>query len=200
MIITSEQRDTKIQFHVVVDGVECHVHVPDDAKARKLAGWAIVASDLSVAKKQLQLLSIQSDTDVRHAIWIIAITFYVRCFVSGGVMLRKHNHLKGISQKLREFHDSLIAMRMNYTAHAGLNEHQLVQVCIALHPDLNDKKIVQIGYLHARRISPLSTEVDDFLSLIDELQPVVSSRIKKFEEHLIQTADIGRMYFDATSK
>jgi hypothetical protein len=200
MIITTDQRDTKLQFHVVVDGVDCPVHVPDDAKARNLAGWATVASDLSVAKKQLQLLSVQSDTDVQHAIWITAVTFYVRCFVSGGVMLSENDHLKGISPTLRAFHDSLIAMRMNYTAHAGANEHQLVQVCVALNPDTNDRKIVQIGYLHARRISPMPTEVDEFLSLIKELEAVVSARIKKSEEHLIQTADIDRMYLDVTSK
>jgi hypothetical protein len=201
-VIFSPTEETNVALVPFVDGVACSQIIIDDKYGKRITGLVIIKQDLERASDCLALLNPDLEHRVSEALWLSAIGFYSRCFVSGegrGLTLEK-KHLSTLCNHLQDFHKHIIDIRHSYTAHAGKNGFEKVIVSAVLSPDKSNKQVVGIGHGIVRQIGTSAEELKIFQALISEVNSIVDSLYSKATGRLtqeLQKQDINQLYIRA---
>lgn len=123
----------------------------------------------------------------RQPLFVAGITFYGKCFMEAkgrnGVVLDRSS-IKG---DFRSVHDSLMLLRHNLTAHAGLEKFEDAAI-FCLMKDNNDGTYLvstQLGHQQTSARTPISgSTAPSYLNLIDHVLALVAKKISLLEKDL----------------
>jgi hypothetical protein len=179
--IFTPTKDTIVQPVAYVSGIPCPVHVVEHPLAKRISGLVLVEKDLQRALRCIELIPSQVETTIRESLWLSAVGFYARCFVSseGRGLKLEDTHLQNLPAKLKSVHDKTLIMRHSYTAHAGKNEYEKVIVQAVLSADLANKSLIGLGVASIRQVE---TDVDELSLFVELIRSVIANVDKLLEK------------------
>jgi hypothetical protein len=185
--------DGKSYIHVfpVVDGKPYPYFVPKSGLARRVAGLASVHDGIKRVRAYLKAMEPGFEL-ANEALYHHAIATYARCFLPGDARafkLEERDHLKGLSEADRLFHDALMHTRHNYVAHAGKTKLEKTIVQIILTPEEDGRRVYGTFPPTWRRVGPSAADVERFVRLAEAVEQVVIALHKESMQRLWQEID-----------
>ncbi len=155
--------------------------------------------DLNHAHELMAMISNVDNNEIAYSLWMSAIVTYGKCFATAAGRRSKleESHVKQVDPEALDFHKSIIEMRNQYFAHAGLNDYESSSVLVVLSPDHDDKKVLAVNHFNAKHTKPSEDFCIYFCHLCRELFKVVENigfdvHEKVLEEH--KQMDVNQLY------
>jgi hypothetical protein len=164
-------------------------YVPADERAsRKLRAFTMIRHDLEKSRRMLTKAIQQDNNEIKELMWHSAVTSYGRCFVEakGRGTTLEIAHVKEAGDKHLAVHNKLMEFRHQYVAHSGTNNEQHAIVLIPLDNGLVNPVVERTVTFMSHRISPTNKELEEFISLIQDLKKVVEKLGSKAKRSLVK--------------
>ncbi|MCC5902736.1 MAG: hypothetical protein JJT87_12530 [Halomonas sp.] len=155
-----------------------HPHfVADTALAKRLSGLTQIMDDLKYGHELMAMVNDTANTDVAYSLWMSAIVTYGKCFATakGRRIKIESNHVLKADSEALDFHQSILDMRNEYFAHAGINDYERASTVVILSPTEMGKSVVAVNHLKAQHTKPSQEFCVSFCHLCRKLYDVVES-------------------------
>lgn len=158
-------------------GVDHPYIIADSPLAKRLSGLSQIMHDLNHAHELAAMVKSVNSDDVAYSLWMSAIVTYGKCFATakGRKSKLEESHVKSIGEEEVEFHRSILAMRNEYFAHAGVNEYEKATTLVILNPESQEKGVAAVNHFNVKHTKPSEDFCIYFCHLCRELFDVVES-------------------------
>ena len=195
------ERSKGVTVNVVHGNTECLTIFSNTKIAKHMVGYGLVAKDLKLCLAcigELRELQKRNETqNIRWALYIAFHTTYGKCFVQALGRKIKLEARDFVPKEDKKIHEKILTLRHKYTAHGGGYEEMGVAP-IGLNPDLENKKVLDVGppfCLHISRISEHDMRL--YERLINKILEKVEKKIEENRTRLLeeaQASDIDVLY------
>ena len=193
-----EDKEAKLRFKDK-NGNSCPYVVADTPLSKRLSGLTQIMDDLNHAHELMSMISKIDNDEVAYSLWMSAIVTYGKCFAtaSGRRSKLEETHVTRVDPGALDFHKSIIEMRNEYFAHAGLNDYEKSSVIVILSPDYDEKKVLAVNHFNAKHTKPSEDFCIYFCHLCRELYKVVENIGYDVHERVLlehKNMDVNQLY------
>jgi hypothetical protein len=197
-MVDAKPTEPGITFKVMHGETECLTVLCHSRIAKRMIGFGLIDKDLKSCLGCVHLhrsLGMKDPRDrlIKWATFIALCITYGKCFVSAeSRRIRLEPTL--VPTEYVAAHNKLMTLRHDYAAHAGgIEERGLAP--IGLNPDLNDKRVLEVGPSISLHIGQIS---DHDLGIYELLISALISKVavKVEEARLALKAEVERMNID----
>jgi hypothetical protein len=156
-------------------GVEHPFFVADSHLAKRLSGLTQVMHDLNHAHELMAMIKSIKNDEIAYSLWMSAITTYGKCFATakGRKIKIEEHHVRQYDEDAIEFHRSILKMRNEYFAHAGVNEYEKASTIVILEPESQGKGVAGVNHFNVKHSKPSEDFCIYFCHLCKKLYDVV---------------------------
>jgi hypothetical protein len=176
-----KNEDFALRFIPSIDGAPIPIYLIEHPIAKRILGLTFLEKDLERSFRCIELIPAQTEKIIIESLWLSAVGFYARCFVSGDRPRLEDTHLRNLSPELKKMHDETIHMRHTHVSHAEGDEFEKGQVQAWLNPDVSDKRILHFAIPGTREIRAGNENLSVFAELIGSVINVVRNLLEKAE-------------------
>jgi len=189
---------TKIQYNDS-EGNVCPYILATSKRAKRLSGLTQINFDVNYAKERMESAIEQTDIELEYVLWLTAITFYGRCFASakGRRVKLEQKHIEMFNPNAVNYHRSLVELRNEYIAHAGVSAYEDAGVMIVLNPEPKPREIINIGHNVVRTNRMPKEEMLKFVNHCEELSKhlwSITNDLAKIVVNEYKEMDIDSLY------
>ena len=189
---------TKMQYRDS-DGDICPYIVATSKRAKRLSGLTQINFDINYAKERMESAAEQKEIELEYVLWLTAITFYGRCFASakGRRVKLEQKHIEMFDSGAVEYHRSLIELRNEHIAHAGVSPYEDAGVMIVLNPEPKPRKVINIGHTVVRTNRISQEGMSKFVEHCEQLSKVLWGITNKLAQGVVdeyKEMDIDTLY------
>ncbi|WP_422102208.1 hypothetical protein [Vreelandella sp.] len=158
-------------------GVEHPYVIADSPLAKRLSGLTQIMDDLKHAHELMAMIKNIENSEVAYSLWMSAIVTYGKCFATakGRKSKIEEDHVRRVGGDAIAFHNSLLSMRNEYFAHAGVNEYEKASTVIILRPESLGKRVEAVNHFNVKHSKPSEEFCIYFCHLCRKLYDVVES-------------------------
>lgn len=176
-VLESNIEDKPILRFKDKSGIEHPYFVADSGLAKRLSGLTQIMDDLSHAKQLMGMIKDVDNSEIAYSLWMSAIVTYGKCFASakGRKSKIEEEHVKKVDETAIDFHRSILSLRNEYFAHAGVNEHEKSSTVVILEPESQGRGVAAVNHFNAKKSAPAEEFCLYFCHLCGKLYDVIES-------------------------
>ncbi|MBD2503123.1 hypothetical protein [Anabaena azotica] len=169
-------------------GIEHPYLVADSALAKRLSGLTQIMHDLNHAHELMSMIKDIENSEVAYSLWMSAIVTYGKCFATAKGRRSKieEDHVRRVDEDAIEFHNSILNMRNEYFAHAGVNEYERASTVVILQPESQGKSVVAVSHFNVKHSKPSEEFCICFCYLCQKLYDVIESIGKDVHQRVLE--------------
>ncbi|MEW8626581.1 MAG: hypothetical protein AB2551_12570 [Candidatus Thiodiazotropha sp.] len=158
-------------------GVEHPFIIADSALAKRLSGLTQIMDDLKHAYELMAMIKDIENSEIAYSLWMSAIVTYGKCFATAKGRRSKieEDHVRRVDEDAIEFHKTILSMRNEYFAHAGVNEYEKASTVVILRPESKGKGVEAVNHFNAKHSKPSEEFCIYFCQLCRKLYDVIES-------------------------
>jgi hypothetical protein len=198
-----EKKETKFTWKDKA-GVEHPHFIADSPLAKRLSGLSQIMHDLNHARELMAMVESAQNDEIAYSLWMSGIVTYGKCFATAKKRRSKleTEHVLKADSEASEFHHSILNMRNEYFAHAGVNEYESASTVVILAPVGHEKNVVAVNHLNIKHTRPSKDFCIYFCHLCKRLYEIVESIGEEVHARVLdeyRSMDIDMLYERAKS-